>query len=269
MAPERFIAIDWSGDAQPSGQRRHIWTADLSSTAQRLSGGLTRDGVCEWLIKEVKPDSIPTVVGIDFAFSFPKSFFKLNGYSNIGELWLAAAKKGEQWLRSCEYPFWGRPGKKRPPTHFEDGFRETDRAISVKGISPKSPFQIGGAGAVGTGSIRGMPFLTRLRQEGFSIWPFDPPRFPIVVEIYPRLLTGEVNKGNALDRAKYLCRPEFASLPPEILTSAQGSEDAFDALVSALKMREQAQSFTGLKQSSNPDERLEGQIWTPPSVPSL
>ena len=34
-------------------------------------------------------------------------------------------------------------------------------------------FQIGGAGAVGTGSIRGMPHLLTLARNGFGIWPFS------------------------------------------------------------------------------------------------
>lgn len=83
-----------------------------------------------------------------------------------------------------------------------DDLRRTDReAPAIGGIRPKSVFQIGGAGAVGTGSLRGMPILKRLRDAGFAVWPFDAPRWPCVVEIYPRLLTGAVNKGSAGARA--------------------------------------------------------------------
>ena len=57
-------------------------------------------------------------------------------------------------------------------------------------------FQIGGAGAVGTGSIRGMPHLLTLADSGFTIWPFVSGGLPTVVEIYPRALTGPVNKGS-------------------------------------------------------------------------
>lgn len=55
-----------------------------------------------------------------------------------------------------------------------DELRRTDRERpAVGGIRPTSGFQIGGAGAVGTGAVRGMPMLARLRAAGFAIWPFD------------------------------------------------------------------------------------------------
>ena len=36
------------------------------------------------------------------------------------------------------------------------------RAALMRGITPKSPFQIGGSGSVGTGSLRAMPWLLAL-----------------------------------------------------------------------------------------------------------
>jgi hypothetical protein len=61
-------------------------------------------------------------------------------------------------------------------------------------------FQIGGAGAVGTDSVRGTPHLLTLAKAGFSIWPFDPPHHLMVIEIYPRALVKErVNKGLEAD----------------------------------------------------------------------
>lgn len=93
------------------------------------------------------------------------------------EAWDLAAREGERWLAACPAPFWGRRGRPRPT--FGPGqspFRVTeDQQRTVAGIRPKSVFQVGGAGAVGTGSLRGMPELSRLRAAGFSIWPIDPP----------------------------------------------------------------------------------------------
>lgn len=263
---ERIIAIDWSGAAKSNAQRKHIWMADISGTQVRLCNQRTRDELCEWLVRNILHSPCPTVVGIDFAFSFPDSFFRQMNLSNVGELWDHAAENGEQWLRTCEPPFWGRPGKKCPPKHKENGFRETDRAFCVNGIIPKSPFQIGGAGAVGTGSIRGMPTLASLHKAGFSIWPFDPMGFPMVIEIYPRLLTGEVKKSRQSERSVYLCHPKFEWLPPDVRKSVEDSEDAFDAIISALRMRDHAYSFALLQQSDDSTELLEGRIWSPPSV---
>jgi Protein of unknown function (DUF429) len=261
----RIIAVDWSGNAAPGGQRRHIWAADISGDGVKLIHNKTREEIFNYLSQE-RALMERLIVGFDFAFSFPQSFFRTRSYSGVEELWKAVAEHGEHWLRSCEPPFWGRPGKRCPGTHREHGFRTTDRSIYVHGISPKSPFQIGGAGAVGTGSIRGMPFLLRLKNAGFSIWPFDAPKFPVIVEIYPRLLTGRVHKSQVEGRRNYLHRLELAWLPADIRKFAEDSEDAFDALISAVKMRDHAADFANLKQATDPHELLEGKIWEPTPI---
>ncbi len=262
MNPGRIIAVDWSGDASLSGQRKHIWIADLQGDRVELHAGKTREQVCAWLIGEAaKTPSM--VVGLDFAFSFPQSLFESRGFTAVEDLWHAASDHGEDWLRACEAPFWGRPAKKCPDTHHAEGFRVTERTISVKGIVPKSPFQIGGAGAVGTGSIRGQATLAGLRSAGFSVWPFHPAAYPLVVEIYPRLLTGPVHKSRAEARLGYLKRPEFSELSDVIRKQAASSEDAFDALVSSVKMQQNAACFASLRLASDSRELLEGCIWQP------
>ena len=79
----------------------------------------------------------------------------------------------------------------------------------MKGITPKSPFQIGGSGSVGTGSLRAMPFLLRLREAGFQTWPYEDAKLgvkpaPLLVEMYTRLMTGAVAKSNESARKAYL-----------------------------------------------------------------
>ena len=108
-----------------------------------------------------------------------------------------------------------------------------------------------------------MPVLRRLREAGWRVWPFDPPDYPLLVEIYPRLLTGPVVKRSPPARSLYL-RERFPWLSADLFNEAAGSEDAFDALVSALVMREHAASFAGLRQAANEEMRLEGAIWAPP-----
>jgi len=167
-----------------------------------LENGRTRDEVIAQIMASVH-EHRDVVVGFDFAFSFPAWFLRERGLDDVGSLWDLVGAEGEAWLADCQPPFWGRPGTKKPV--LAEHFRETDRSCEpVAGITPKSVFQIGGAGAVGTASIRGMPYLGRLREAGFSVWPFDPPRLPLVVEIYPRALTGEVNKSDAGARTEYL-----------------------------------------------------------------
>src|SRR5688572_17311154 len=143
------------------------------------------------------------VIGLDFAFSMPAWFLEQRGITSAAELWALADREADDWLAACAWPFWGRPGVPCPKD-LPDPLRRTDRDVPRTGsIRPKSVFQVGGAGAVGTGSLRGMRTLHRLRAAGFSIWPFDPPGWPRVVEIYPRLLTGPVNKSSLTHRMEY------------------------------------------------------------------
>jgi hypothetical protein len=144
----------------------------------------------------------------------------------------------------------------------------------MRGITPKSPFQIGGSGSVGTGSLRAMTMLERLHDAGFRVWPLEnaaidakTPR-PLLVEMYTRLMTGAVAKSNPEARRKYLAAkrktdPLYALLGRSVLSKAQGSEDAFDALVSVLEMARHAQELGDLKATRDPELRREGLTWRP------
>lgn len=116
---------------------------------------------------------------------------------------------------------------------------------------------------MGTGSIRGMPMLARLHQAGFHIWPFQPAELPLVLEIYPRLFTGSVVKSSAAARTAYLHQPRFEELPVKVLATAEGSEDAFDALCSVLGMVEHAEHLNTLERHLNELTAQEGAIWNP------
>ena len=228
----------------------------------RLEDGRDRDQIAEHLVAEAERDS-RMVVGLDFAFSLPAWFLAECGLAGAPELWALADREAETWLASCQPPFWGRPGMPCPDTSPEVRFRRTELEVpGTAGIRPKSVFQIGGAGAVGTGSLRGMRLLHRLHAAGFTVWPFDPPGWPRVVEIYPRLLTEAVNKSSAAARAAYLDarHPELGS---EQRRRAASSEDAFDAAVSALVMAEHLDEVLSLPPAADPQTKLEGWIGQP------
>jgi hypothetical protein len=142
------------------------------------------------------------------------------------------------------------------------------------GITPKSPFQIGGSGSVGTGSLRAMPFLLRLREAGFRVWPFDAAALaqenpqPLLVEMYTRLLTGTVKKSNPASRREYLLAKRkmdtaYAGLSRRVMEKALGSEDAFDALVCCMEMVRWRSEFAGLHATGDAVLRLEGITWRP------
>ena len=253
----RAIAVDWSGAKKPAGK---IWIAEACrGSLTRLDPLDSREEAIHEVLAHLRSDE-QRVAGLDFGFSLPAWFFRKNGLTRVYDLWALAEREGERWLRDCPWPFWGRTGKKRPA--LEAHFRRTEaQCQQVQGIRPKSIFQIGGAGAVGTGSIRGMPFLKRIHDAGFRIWPFDGSQLPLVLEIYPRILTGSVVKSAGEKRAAYLAA-KWPDLAPEAASSAIRSEDAFDAAVSALIMAARFTEFYKLPRA-DAVARIEGEIWQP------
>ncbi|HEX4575707.1 MAG TPA: hypothetical protein VH117_00030 [Edaphobacter sp.] len=301
---QRVVAVDWSGDKGP-GQRKKIWAGVWTASTDKvtLESGRTREELFAWLVA-MAAETPRMVVGIDCCFSFPAWFLAEHGCVRVFDFWRHVADgQGERWLaRECEEiardeRFWGKPHK-RPEQFCGAGLhrsmRMTDmenkitpkllegdpeRAAKVKGITPKSPFQIGGSGSVGTGSLRAMPFLLRLREAGFRVWPFESAALsgknpkPLVVEMYTRLLTGAVAKSNALARREYLLAKKrmdaadvglaYSKLSRGVMAKAMGSEDAFDALVCCMEMVQWRQEFAGLKATRDEVLRLEGITWRP------
>ena len=256
----RVLAIDWSGALV--GAETKIWLAEVASgRLVRLEGGRDRDAIAEHLVAEAERDP-RMVVGLDFAFSLPAWFLEERSLRSAHELWALADREADGWLAACEPPFWGRGPRPRPAMPEDRHFRRAETALRQRRIWPKSVFQIGGAGAVGTGSLRGMRLLHRLHEAGFSIWPFDPPGWPLVVEIYPRLLTGPVNKSSDSARASYLAA-HYPNLGTDLTVLAASSDDAFDAAVSALLMARHLDELQVLPPAEDRQTRLEGAIWEP------
>jgi hypothetical protein len=105
--------------------------------------------------------------------------------------------------------------------------------------------------------------LWELAERDLSIWPFTAMGWPRVLEIYPRaLLRRPVNKSRWTERIEYL-QLEFQRQDAGLLERAAGSEDAFDAAVSALVMAEHHRQLAALTPTSDPDFIIEGQIWRP------
>jgi hypothetical protein len=291
---QRVVGVDWSGDQGP-GQRRKIWAGVWTAASGRveLESGRTRVELMEWLV-ELARETPRMVVGFDFTFGFPAWFMEELGIGSAPEFWqMVAEGQGEKWLhKDCaDGRFWGRVGSARhgkKPAEFcgEHAHRMLRRAETVlkvraemtdplavariAGIAPKSVFQIGGAGAVGTASLRGMPGLLMLRAAGFRIWPFDAPSLkkPMVVEIYTRLMTGAVIKSSEVARTAYLAKKRkenvlYAELSRGVMAKARGSEDAFDALVTAMVMVEHRAEFALLRRTEDEVFRMEGQTWVP------
>ena len=259
-APPRYIAVDWSGARDAAEARKKIWLAEVANGRfVRLEAGRSREEIAEHLI-DVARSGEPLSVGLDFAFSFPKWFLQQHKQATARAMWSLVSSQGEGWLQSCAPPFWGLAGRTKP--QGIQHFRLTETLVSKEGLgAPKSVFQIGGAGAVGKGSVRGMPILARLSEAGFSVWPFDEPGLHTVVEIYPRVFTKGLVKNDPRGREAFAGRLE--PLPdPHMLRQVRDSEDALDAAASAAAM---SRLLRGLSSpvSLAPEARLEGLIWGP------
>jgi hypothetical protein len=161
----------------------------------------------------------------------------------------------QPWIQNPEWPFWrARRPDDLPP---ERAFRRTELELkAAAGIQPKSVFQLVGAGQVGSASLTGMQALNVLDRRGFRIWPFDDRNGPLVVEIFPRVLTGRVVKSAPAARAAFVAE---LNLSDDHRRAAEASEDAFDALASALVMARGIDELMGLRPQR--DYALEGKIW--------
>lgn len=259
----RVVAVDWSGRKGPD-QKRYIWVAEaIDGELVRLENGRSRSHVVDWLITEARRDK-DLVVGLDFAFSLPAWYLEQRGLT-VRDLWAALADEAltpnmrevglARWLNEPESPFWVK-GRSAAGLTAAQEYRRTEQLARASGAQAMSVFKLVGAGQVGRGSLYGMQELHRLASAGFHIWPFDPGSLPVVVEIYPRKLTGQIVKSNTAARKTYL---EKVAMDSRFRASAAISEDAFDAAISAIGMSAAVAELVALPRE--PDYVLEGKIW--------
>jgi Protein of unknown function (DUF429) len=252
----QVVAVDWSGRAK--GAAESIWLARVTDgRLDELENGLDRSEAIAAVIERAQRQK-RTIAGFDFAFSFPRWYCAQNDWTTGLQVWRAMQDRADDLLKHCEPPFWGRAGTSAQKQGAP--YRETDVAVAGQA---KSVFQIAGAGAVGTGSLRGMPHLVELAEAGFAIWPFDPPGWPLAIEIYPRVFARRVVKSLHLERRRYLER-NFPDQDPVLRERAAGSEDAFDAAVSALAMAANLDELSNLPvRPPGSAQHIEGEIWAP------
>lgn len=265
--PSRAVGVDWSGARDRPGQRRGIWVAVVEGgELVRLSAGRTRDETIDQLDTEAAAPgadggAVPTLAGLDFSFGFPAWFVAEHGGSGGPAAWRLAAARGEEWLAACEPPFFGLRGTRRPVG--VELFRATERRVAATArLYPKSVFQLAGPGAVGPGTLRGMPSLTALRDRGWAVWPFDPPGPRTVAEVYPALAVGRAALASVTTpegRARFVdgIRPGTAARFPDLVTS----RDAFDAVAAAFLL---SRSTAGpVAPPVGSPAAVEGEIWVP------
>lgn len=207
---KRVVMIDWSGRNAPSRARESkdaIWIADgTRSRRESAQYFRTRHASETWLLERLREETVRTLVGFDFPFGYPShtggptmpsgralcemlasrisddARNRSNRFAIAGELneELAAKFGGDG-------PFWG-----CPPARANGSIRPTkplgrvvgeyrvveEHQRRAAGASPKSAWQLLGAGSVGSQSLLGLATIGRLlRDEKIAsrarIWPFE------------------------------------------------------------------------------------------------
>jgi hypothetical protein len=272
VKPTRVIAVDWSGAR--TGAERKLWLAELSDgCVQRLEDGRSRAAMTEELVRVATHAARAgerVVIGLDFSFGFPAWYLQARGWTRGHEAWGAFTEPVvDALLVEPAFPFWGRGALRTRPAALREGsdtppLRETERRLAGR-ARPFSVFQLVGAGAVGTASLRGMATLHALSLAGARVWPFDEDgggAGAVVAEVWPRLAAPTVNKSSVDERVAHVqaltgvVHGVDACIPP-----VRASDDAFDALVAAVALWQARDALARMPSDSGARERLEGRIW--------
>ena len=105
----RVLAVDWTGRLKRAEE--FLWIADVhEGKLVDLRNGLNRDQLIAHVI-EIAEAEPRAVVGLDFAFSFPRWWCEEQGWTQVRDVWTAMAKEGDHHLLApCQWPFWGHQG---------------------------------------------------------------------------------------------------------------------------------------------------------------
>jgi hypothetical protein len=198
----RYIGIDYSGAETPDSSCKglRVFMAEGSGEPVQVQPPpsprryWTRRGLAEWLQIELDRD-IPTLVGIDHAFSFPLAYFERYRLSSNWQDFLVdfqhhwptdAPKTYVCFIRDGSV---GQGGKRT-------GKRSWLRLTEQWTPTAKSVFGFGVQGEVATSTHAGLPWLLYLRKKcrrPLHFWPFDGWEIPegksVVAEVYPSLWT--------------------------------------------------------------------------------
>lgn len=206
---DRYIGIDYSGaetaDSSCKGIRAFMAEGSGAPTQVHPPPSprryWTRRGLAEWLREELDRD-IPTLVGIDHAFSFPLAYFEKYRLSS-------------NWQDFLEdfYHHWPTDTPHTYVCFLRDrpsasGLRRTGertwlRVTEQWTATAKSVFGFGVQGEVATSTHAGLPWLLYLRKRckrPIHFWPFDGWEIPegksVAAEVYPALWMRRFPRGD-------------------------------------------------------------------------
>ncbi|MDA7424981.1 molybdopterin guanine dinucleotide synthesis [Thalassococcus lentus] len=220
--------VDWSGgnDTGPRPRKDAIWMAVSDHGLDAAPLYLRNRQVAEAAIGELIAHSLSEgqrlMIGFDFPFGYPAGFAQQvtgsddplvlwewldahiedhpkgnNRFSLAGQINARFPGIGPFWFNATKSDVPGLPRKDTRQGHGMTERREADRA--AKGTF--TCWQLGGAGAVGSQVLMGLPVLSRLRKRfagQIAVWPFESLDRPVAfVEIWPSLLAQSVRERQA------------------------------------------------------------------------
>lgn len=232
---DSFCVVDWNSgnDTGPTPKKDAIWAAAVVAGQAHPACYLrNRDVAMEWITELVETElraSRRLLIGFDFPFGYPAGFAeRIVGEANTPKLWDFFAERlhdspkhnnrfdlaGELNSRFPGVgPFWFN-ALKRDIGHLprkglaRQGHGMTERrAVDMSHPGAFTPWQMGGAGAVGGQVMTGMAALSALRRRfgsKVSVWPFEQEAEVHVVEIWPSLIDRAVrtSRDEIRDRAQ-------------------------------------------------------------------
>ena len=224
MQFQRTIGIDYSGAGKPNDSRPNIRVYVTKNggvacekrpnyPSNPLKLHWTRPKLAEWLIEELAK-SIPTIVGIDHAFSFPEAYFKEH---NISRNWNKFLDDFHRHWPTDEHPInCLRTGDNSLAKKASARcgkicwFRETEEWCKKQGQIPSSVFLFYSQKQVGPSTHTGLSYLWKMRKckalSNLHFWPFDGWEVETgkscLVEAYPSLYKNSYLKDENYPREK-------------------------------------------------------------------
>jgi hypothetical protein len=196
----RYIGIDYSGAKTPTsslrGLRVYVATQGSSPVEVQPPPGprkyWTRRGVAGWLVERLS-ESTPTLVGIDHAFSFPRTYFVTYRLQADWPSFLDDFQ--EHWPTDDDRT---RVDSVRDGScgngQARLGSSQWRRLTELRAGTAKSVFHFDVQGSVAKSTHSGLPWLRYLRQRvgtRVHFWPFDgweiTPGHSAILEVYPAL----------------------------------------------------------------------------------
>ncbi len=208
---DAYIFVDWSASKSPKSGPDSIWIAEGEwiNCNLRLSAPCnlsTRCAAMDYLAQRLATyaeNGKRVLLGFDFAYSYPGSFFSQSFIPCRAALWQYLSKNITDAPTNANNRFqvanainaglpspllWGRPqgqahlslanlSSKKPSALTNClSFRLIEKVLRGMGLQPKSAFQLFGNGSVGSQVLMGLPRIEQLKlafPNYFLTWPFD------------------------------------------------------------------------------------------------